>query len=232
MKFINQIHDALKYTLKDWKAIVLLGIIICISDTSREFHVENIYLSLLVFIISIGILLFEEGYRFKIVSETLNGNNYPPIIENVYELIKEGFYEVVTLYAYFIVYLIFYDIYALFKGNIVIGIILFSLSQMVILSFFGAPIYKALNDGKFKSAFNIYGILKLYSKMGLYQTIFMLIVSIISQNIIISSVLDMGVLQTHHLLEFLLNFFLAPILLLFETRLISVCGKEAISNQN
>ena len=29
MNFKNQIYDAIKYTLKDWKTIILLGIILC-----------------------------------------------------------------------------------------------------------------------------------------------------------------------------------------------------------
>ena len=44
MKFERQIYDALKYTIDDWKAIVLLGIILCIASTSEETVSENIHI--------------------------------------------------------------------------------------------------------------------------------------------------------------------------------------------
>lgn len=37
MNFTSEMLGAMKYTLRDWKAIILLGIILCIASTSRKF---------------------------------------------------------------------------------------------------------------------------------------------------------------------------------------------------
>ena len=42
MKFKNRIYDAFKYTLKDWKAIILLGAVLCIASTVGEFQTDNL----------------------------------------------------------------------------------------------------------------------------------------------------------------------------------------------
>lgn len=234
MNFINQIYDAFRYTLRDWKAIILLGMIICISDTSSEYKTENFYIFLIVFAIFAILFCFEEGYRFKIITETLKGKNRPPSIMNISNIIKEGFFEVITLIFYFSIYVII-NTFCLSRLNLdtfTFGLILFCFSQIIALLILASPIYKALHGSEFKSGFNAIGIMKLYYKMGLSKIIIMMIVLLVSENIIFSVALNKGVFETHHILEFIFSFFLAPILLLFETRLISICGKEAVSNQN
>lgn len=234
MNFINQIHDAFRYTLRDWKAIVLLGMIICISDTAMEYNTENIYLVYLTLIIFTILFFFEEGYRFKIITETLNGKNHPPRINNISNIIKEGFIEVFTITTYVLLntILIFLCLTILDVDNFTGGLIVFCFTQIMTLLVLGSPIYKALHGCKFKSGFNVIGIMKLYYKMSLSKFIIMMIVLLVCENIIFSVALNRGVFETHHILEFIFSFFLAPILLLFETRLISICGKETIPNQN
>ena len=82
MKFSSQIKDAAKYTFRDWKAIVLLGIILCIASTLDETYTDNLLLLFIMVIAAIALLFIEEGYRYKIIRETIEGNNSPPLIEN------------------------------------------------------------------------------------------------------------------------------------------------------
>ncbi|WP_296861150.1 DUF4013 domain-containing protein [uncultured Methanobrevibacter sp.] len=235
MKFISQIKDAAKYTFKDWKTIVLLGIILCIASTSEEFTTNNNILLFILSGITLTLLIIEEGYRYTIIKETIEGNNRPPIIGNLFKLIKEGIIETFSLAVYIGIVLAlftaydkvpkdqFYDMYQ---------IIIFILLIIIYLMFFGYAINKALHGSKFLSAFNIIEIFKLYYKIGIVQSIFLFIVGSISLNIMYTCVFNIGIFQPTRFIEFILSFFINPILLLFITRLMALCGREAIPSQN
>lgn len=236
MKFERQIYDALKYTIDDWKAIVLLGIILCIASTSEETITENVYILIIISIIGLVTLFLEEGYRYLIIEETIKGNNSPPIIRNMKDLLKEGFYEVITLFIYGAILAILSYI----GNNIVIytdldylrWLILYIICLIIYLSFFGAAINKVLHGGKFLSAFNIIEIFKLYLKMGILQTIFLAIIGTVNLNIVVSCVLDLGILNVNHFLDYVISFFLSPAILLFVTRLMALCGKIAVKKSD
>lgn len=230
MKFISQIVDAMKFTLRDWKAIILLGIILCIASTSEHWDSNYIIIYYSIYIISIALIFIEEGYRYKIIEGTLQGDNKPPNIMNLRDLIKDGFLETVTILVYIAILLIFNMITdkLIPKLNLsnAYSLVFVILAVIVYLAFFGFGIYKALNGGKFFSGFNIPGIFRLYFKMGILQTIFLIIVGSISMNLTYSCVLDLGIFRTYHILDFIISFILNPILLLFMTRLIALCGRE------
>lgn len=226
MKFRNQIYDAMKYTLKDWKAIVLLGIILCIASTIEEFKTSDLMLYNSLFIISLIIMVFEEGYRYKIIKNTIEGYNSPPIFGNFNSLLKEGLAEVITLYAYGLFILC---INALIdKSPEVIILFLLIITYIAYFLFLGSAINKALHGGKFLSGFNFIEILKLYYKMGLKQSIYLVIVGTISIFLFCSCVFDLSILKTARIIDFLISFFLNPILLLYLTRLMALCGRETI----
>ena len=67
MNFKDQIYDALKYTLKDWKPTILLGTILFIASLLHTIDSEEYTIIFAVFIATIVLLFFEEGYRYKIV---------------------------------------------------------------------------------------------------------------------------------------------------------------------
>lgn len=60
MNFFSQILDALKFTLRDWKAIVLLGLILCILSTSKEYQSDSLLIYYIICIIWTALVLVEE----------------------------------------------------------------------------------------------------------------------------------------------------------------------------
>ena len=78
MKLYDNIRNALKFTLKDWKVIILLGIILSISASVSEIKTENTILLILSIVIPLILLFVEEAYRYKIIENTIKGNNNPP----------------------------------------------------------------------------------------------------------------------------------------------------------
>lgn len=230
MKFTTQLRDAFKYTLRDWKAIVLLGIFLCMASTFEEIHSNNLLILIVAFVVCTVLLFFEEGYRYKIIKETMKGNNNPPVINNLKELIKEGFYEYITISVYILILNILFWIVNHMEITSSIHFIqwtiLYIISMAIYFLFFGAPINKILHGGKFFSAFNFIEIAKIYLKIGLKKTIILVIIGTISVNLILRSVLDYGIFNFVNFIDFLINFFISPVILLFLTRLIALIGKE------
>ncbi|WP_407422346.1 DUF4013 domain-containing protein [Methanobrevibacter sp.] len=153
MKFTTQLRDAFKYTLRDWKAIVLLGIFLCMASTFEEIHSNNLLILIVAFVVCTVLLFFEEGYRYKIIKETMKGNNNPPVINNLKELIKEGFYEYITISVYILILNILFWIVNHMEITSSIHFIqwtiLYIISMAIYFLFFGAPINKILTEANF-----------------------------------------------------------------------------------
>ena len=230
MKFRSQIYDALKYTLRDWKPIILLGLILCILSVLNNVNEVETIIGIAVLILTIALLFLEEGYRYKIIKETINGNNNPPSFGNLKELIIEGFLESFTITVYFTATYIFISsankIELISHVQYIHWFILVIISMAIYFLSFGAVINKALHDDKFISAFNLIEISRLYLKIGLKRTILLIIIGTVSINFIIGSVLELGIYDFAQYLDFIINFIVNPILILFLTRLSGLIGKE------
>lgn len=231
MKFKNRIYDAFKYTLKDWKAIILLGAVLCIASTVGEFQTDNLTIFFIILIISVTTSIFEEGYRYRIIENTINGNNSPPLIENPYKLMKEGFVEVITLCIYI---LIMNGINLLIdKLNSMeqpaIALIIFAIGYLFYSFLIASGINKVLHGGKFLSGLNFIEILKLYYKIGLKESIFLIVAGGISINILYRAIFNLNIFAVNNnIIDYSVSFIINPILILFITRLIALCGRETI----
>lgn len=230
MKFATQIRDALTYTIRDWKPIILLGLILCIISTLEKINGVNTIITFAIVSVTSILLFLEEGYRYEIIKETIKGKNNPPRIENLKELIKEGFIETIIITVYYLVTCIFTDLADNIKIinslHIIQWTVLFIIVMLIFLFFYGAAINKALHDDKFISAFNILEIARFYSKIGIKKTLLLIIVETISINFIIGSVLELGIYNFAQYIDIIINLFINPILILFLTRLIALIGKE------
>ena len=105
------IGDALRYPFSDWKKILILGIIIVISSIPyRSFGITNYNLILLF--VGIGFLagLFVNGYLFRIIKSSLDGNFKLPEFNEWINMFIDG----VKVFLVFIVYLILPPIVILF----------------------------------------------------------------------------------------------------------------------
>ena len=218
MKFKNRIYDAFKYTLKDWKAIILLGAVLCIASTVGEFQTDNLTIFFIILIISVTTSIFEEGYRYR-------------IIENPYKLMKEGFVEVITLCIYI---LIMNGINLLIdKLNSMeqpaIALIIFAIGYLFYSFLIASGINKVLHGGKFLSGLNFIEILKLYYKIGLKESIFLIVAGGISINILYRAIFNLNIFAANNnIIDYSVSFIINPILILFITRLIALCGRETI----
>ena len=233
MKLRTQIRDALKYTLKDWKTVILLGIILCATASFNDLDSDDLTVGFAMVIVALILLAFEEGYRYLIIKNTLKGDNNPPRVTNLKEILVEGSYEAITLIFYACVIYLLVEV--INNINILGGMkdlqaaIISATCIFIYFLFFGAAINKVLHGGRFLSAFNAIEIIKYYIKIGLKRTLAIIIFGTISLNFIACSVFDYGSIDLVNTIDFLINFILSPIILLFITRLIALSGKE-VSN--
>ena len=230
MNFKNQIYDALKYTLKDWKTIILLGIILCTLAAIIETETNYLLIAVLLFFVSVILTLFEEGYRYEIIKETIKGNNNPPNIGNIKLLLKEGAYETIIIAIYWgIIFLLNKMAEYMNQLNIFnwsLWAVLSAMCIIVYFLFFGAAVNKALHNDRFISALNFIEIGKFYLKIGVKRTVVLIIVGIISINFIEISVMGMGIHNFAKIIDIIINLTISPIMLLFMTRLTALIGRE------
>ena len=241
MNLKELMKESLEYTLRDWKMLILVGILLTLASTIEEIHITHETLAIIFLILSLLLLLIEEGYRAKIIETTLHGNNMPPnLLKNPKGLIKGGFYEVIILVGYFsiisgIIYL--HTLYVGFNGsiynlNFIITVTLLSIfCTIFLICFLIAPINKAINDDKLIHAFKIHDLLKLYHKMGLSNAICSIILGITGFNLVVAPILNWGILDTYKFFEFLISFLLSPLILLFTTRFLSLSVKEVADKE-
>ena len=224
MNFKSEISDAITYTLRDWKGIVLLGIILCIASTVEEVQTDNINLYYFLLIASAITLLFEEGYRYNIIKNTVQKKFSHKVISDFREFMKEGFIELITAYIFIA---IMYPTYTLSDQTQGITSIIFTILQyLVYFLFYASAVNKVLHGGKFISGLNFIEIFKLYYNIGLKRVIFVIILVLINLTLLYHCVLNLGIFRVDHFLDFIVSFFLNPILMLTITRFLAISGKE------
>jgi hypothetical protein len=95
--------DAIRYPLSDWKKILILGIIIVFSSIPyRSLNITNNELILLF--VGIGFLtgFFVNGYLFRIIKSSLEGNVKLPEFKAWIDMLIDG----VKVFLVFLIYLI------------------------------------------------------------------------------------------------------------------------------
>jgi hypothetical protein len=105
MKTREIIKDALKYPVSDWKKIFILGVIVVISAiNSIVMSLGVISNNLIMVLVFIGFItgFFVNGYIFRTIKTSLEGQKKPPKFNNWIEMGTEG----VKLFLVFITYLV------------------------------------------------------------------------------------------------------------------------------
>jgi len=229
MNLYDNVHNAFKFTIKNWKVIILLGIILSIGASLTEMKTDNSILLTISIIISTILLFFEESYRYKIIENTIIGDNNPPKLEFNTRFLKEGMIESSILFIYTVIALVISQLIDMIS-DFSIQTILSILGIIIFFSVIASGINKALHDGKFKSAFNLIEIFAFYKNIGFKNALFLIITGTISYTLIIECVFDFGNLNLTGFIDIIISFFLSPILLVFLTRLMALFGREAVND--
>jgi hypothetical protein len=156
--------DALEYSAKDWKTLVILGVICLFS-----------FLFLPIFLIT--------GYNYRVINNAvhgiINGRDPLPDFNDLIDMFVDGVKVVIVQIAYVIVPAIIFLIFAIVSGQLtgaastalmligclitlIVGVAACLMSQMGLC-------HMAYNDGAFSKAFDIGEIKKVIDEIGWFE---------------------------------------------------------------
>lgn len=158
--------DALEYSAKDWKILVILGVVCLFS-----------FLLLPAFLIT--------GYNYRVINNAvhgiINGRDPLPEFDDIISMFVDGLKYVIVQIAYLLVPLIVFFIFALIAGRIsgiassavmligcVITFVLFVVAELMINM---GLCHMAYNEGAFSKAFAIGELKEVIDEIGWFNCI-------------------------------------------------------------
>lgn len=228
--------DSLKYSASNIKVVVLLGVILLITDLADELTYAGEMadeLRLVFFLIVLILAIFEAGYVFKIIEDTIHGSSKLPKFDNIKLTFIHGIKELLVLFLYFIIplalFFIFYlDFVISFDLNDVssagvLFFVLISCLAVTIYAFFPAVLlHRANNNGDLRSSFELKKIYLKIRSVGLKRLIVVylgifIIAAIVKEVLATSIGADVPLLG-----ELITDLFVAPYLLIFTSRVLGL----------
>ncbi|WP_296802958.1 DUF4013 domain-containing protein [uncultured Methanobrevibacter sp.] len=158
--------DALEYSAKDWKTLVLLGVFFLFS-----------FLLLPIFLVA--------GYNYRVISNAvhgiINGRDPLPEINDIVDMFVSGVKVVIVMIAYMIVPVILFVIFAILASylngmagiaimiigcliTLIVGVIAYVMAQMGLC-------HMVYNDGAFSKAFDLHEIRGVIEEVGWFECI-------------------------------------------------------------
>ena len=158
--------DALEYSAKDWKTLVLLGVFFLFS-----------FLLLPIFLVA--------GYNYRVISNavhgSINGRDPLPEINDIVDMFVSGVKVVIVMIAYMIVPVILFVIFAILASylngmagiaimiigcliTLIVGVIAYVMAQMGLC-------HMVYNDGAFSKAFDLHEIRGVIEEVGWFECI-------------------------------------------------------------
>lgn len=230
------IKDALRYSTSDLKKIILLGVVLFLADIADQLSGAGEMaqeLEVLLFGVVILIAIFEAGYVFKIVEETVNGSKKLPKLNNLRLLFSHGIKEITILIIYLSIPLFLLSLYffnflvsmdlndipeekaIIFFGFVFLAAIIYALFPAVIL-------HRAHNNGNFRSSFEFRKIYHKIRRVG-FKRLIVVYLGIF----IIASIVEIAFADTLSGIipiigEVIPDLLIAPFLLIFIARVLGL----------
>lgn len=233
------IIDSLKYSASDLKMLVLLGFVLFLADTAEGLTNTGLFaneIKLVLWSIVIIMAIFEAGYIFRILIETIQGSKTLPKFNNLKLMFFQGVIELILLIIYFSIPLVFFGVFYL---NFIISmdfntlpvvtdiyiLIILSLTVLIYIFFPAVLLHRAHHDGSFRSSFDFKKIYHKIRNVGLkrlvvvYLGLFIIvsIVKIVLTSTFVDNVPIVG--------EVIPDLIIAPYLLIFTTRVLGLIDK-------
>lgn len=236
MSIKDIIIDSLKYSASDLKILLLLGIVLVIADLGDELSFLGDISDTIKFAISVLVILiaiFEAGYVFRIIEDTIKGSSSLPKLNDFKRMFIHGLSEIILIIIYFFVpvalvmvlFLNFIindniDDLTVVSGMILILIICFAVS---ILALFPAVmLHRANNNTDIRSSFDIRAIYHKIRRVGIRRLIivyFAIIILVATIREVLVPSMD-GIVPL--LIGIVSDMLIAPYLLIFTSRVLGL----------
>lgn len=233
------IIDSLKYSASDLKMVVMLGLILLVADYADNLTYTELYgneIKLLFLIVVIIMAIFEAGYVFRILVETIHGSKKLPKFNNLKLMFQHGLKEIIILILYFsvpvVIFILFYmnflnnlDFNVLSVVNDVFISIILILTLLIYIFFPAVILHRAHNEGNFRSSFDFAKIYHKIRSIGFKRLIIVyiglfLIVTIIKTFFISTFATNIPLIGA-----VIPDLLIAPYLLIFTTRFLGLIDK-------
>lgn len=236
MKIKDIIVDSLKYSASDLKILLLLGMVLVIADLGDEFSFLgdlSTIVKLIISVVVITIAIFEAGYVFRIIEETIKGSNSLPSFNNFKEMFVHGLSEIFLILIYFVVpvvlvmvlffnYIINNDINELSLVSGLIFLLIIGFAVSIFMLFPAVMLHRANNNCDLRSSFDLRAIYHKIRNVGfkrliiVYFTIIVIVAMI--REILVPSMdgpipLIIGIIS---------DLLIAPYLLIFTSRVLGL----------
>jgi Protein of unknown function (DUF4013) len=230
------IIDSLKYSASDLKMLVLLGIVLLLADTAEGLNYVGVFaneMELVLLVIVIIMAIFEAGYVFRILLETIKGSTKLPKFNNLKLMFFSGVTEIVILILYFSIPIVFFGLFYLnflismdFNTLPVVSdisiLIILSLTVIIYIFFPAVLLHRAHNEGKFRSSFEFKNIYHKIRSVGFHRLVVVylglfIIVSMV-KIVLVSTVSD----NIPLIGDIIPDLIIAPYLLIFTTRVLGL----------
>jgi hypothetical protein len=233
------IIDSLKYSASDLKMVVILGLVLLIADNADNLTYTELYgneIKLLFLAVVIIMAIFEAGYIFRILVETIQGSKKLPKFNNLKLMFTHGLNEIIILILYFsIPVIIFILFYLNFLNNLNFNVlpivnyvfisIILILTVLIYVFFPAVILHRAHNNGNFRSSFDFGKIYHKIRSIGFKRLIIVylglfLIVTIIKTVLTSTFATNIPLIG-----EVIPDLLIAPYLLIFTTRFLGLIDK-------
>lgn len=222
--FIQNFRNAIRYSISDWKIIIIIGSLMFLISFLNKISVTDPIISKIIFVISNLLLFLEVGFGSKIVATSIQGEAKPPKLNKIHKLIWEGLKKtiIIGIYIYILKHII---IQAQFYASKIspICVIFYLLFLIVYILLILGLINRYNYNGSFIKAFDFKEIFKLFRKIKIKNLVFVMICAGLSQITAIQCFIDLNmgfsIIEAAHTI---ITFFLAPWILLTTKRFIAL----------
>ncbi|KZX11092.1 DUF4013 domain-containing protein [Methanobrevibacter oralis] len=222
--------NSFKYTISDWVAIVILGIILTFLSILNNFNRDiNIIMWVAITILS----LIEMGYSFKIIEQTLQGSTKPPIFRNFKELIIHGIKDTIVYAFYFtlmliVSFLLISMIHSIPESSLIGIILAIIVIGFIFLLLFVSLINLAKHDGKLRYAFHFRELYSLLKRIGIGRIIIVYILAMLIEYLLIKTFITGENIPHMSFVAIIRNLIVTPFLVIFTERTIALSAFNKI----
>lgn len=222
--------NSFKYTISDWVAIVILGIILTFLSILNNFNRDiNMIMWVAITILS----LIEMGYSFKIIEQTLQGSTKPPIFRNFKELIIHGIKDTIVYAFYFtlmliVSFLLISMIHSIPESSLIGIILAIIVIGFIFLLLFVSLINLAKHDGKLRSAFHFRELYSLLKRIGIGRIIIVYILAMLIEYLLIKTFITGENIPHMSFVAIIRNLIVTPFLVIFTERTIALSAFNKI----
>lgn len=222
--------NSFKYTISDWVAIVILGIILTFLSILNNFNRDiNMIMWVAITILS----LIEMGYSFKIIEETLQGSTKPPIFRNFKELIIHGIKDTIVYAFYFtlmliVSFLLISMIHSIPESSLIGIILAIIVIGFIFLLLFVSLINLAKHDGKLRYAFHFRELYSLLKRIGIGRIIIVYILAMLIEYLLIKTFITGENIPHMSFVAIIRNLIVTPFLVIFTERTIALSAFNKI----